>query len=662
MATVFVVAVLVPTLVLAWLAIRSLRDQEMIANAQRAVLHQSSAEALAADVNTFMIDVRVFYRQLLDKLILEKGSDELSMTFDRIAPMRWSQCSAASVVTDDGEILCPNLENGNAFIRENAPFFLNQADAKFYEAKTLSDVGPVITRNRLEPAREVPASPSADAVGEVEVARVASKETKKKAATEAYQFKVEVAEEKLRSSNPFRRMAQSNQSADLVPQTTLSSRGLNLHQNVPAQAPHYRNVMPSQSVVNQVPLATSAPRAVSQLEWGVGNLETLTEGKTEGAVSRFLQDGLEVMLWRRHDSAPGRIFWVRLNLESIRADLEKIVAGYASNNEICLALLDDEGEVVSLSRNAFETDWSQPFVASEVGQILPHWEVGAYLLDPEVVNRSARTARLMIWLLVPTLLGAIALGTLLIFRSVGLEMRLARQKTDFVSNVSHELRTPLTSIRMFSDLLTSNAASEKDREYSSIISREAARLTRLINDLLDFSRLERSDHRYAEEPIDVAGLTSELVETYRMQLESDGCRLVYETKPRDGDPVMVRGDRDALAQVLLNLLSNAEKYGCPEGDIEVRLVRGPGGDVAEWQVLDQGAGIDRKHAAKIFDKFYRVDDSLTNPVQGSGLGLTLAKRIVNLHGGEICYRNRDGGGSCFYVRLPLSEESGPRDE
>ena len=215
----------------------------------------------------------------------------------------------------------------------------------------------------------------------------------------------------------------------------------------------------------------------------------------------------------------------------------------------------------------------------------------------DIINKTAKTARLTIWLIVPVLLGAITLGSFLIFRAVGYEMRLARQKTDFVSNVSHELKTPLTSIRMFSDLLAGGTESvgEKTREYSGIISKEAARLSRLINNLLDFARIDRGEMPFHEEQVDLVSLTQETVDMYRMQLESEGCHLQYESEV-DG-PVILNGDRDALARVLLNLLSNAEKYGCEGGEIEVRLSQPESGTV-RWEVLDRGPGIERRQARK----------------------------------------------------------------
>ncbi len=671
-ATVFVIAVLVPTLGLAWLAMRSIRHQEIVANNQRAILHQSSAEALAGDLNNFMDDVRVFYRQLVGELIAEQGADDLSRNFDRIAPARWSQCSVACVVTEEGRILCPSpmtkRPEARAFLDRNASFLVNESPARFYEASPVVGTGPVVAENRVYStfSRPEASAETEDATDPFDSFSSATRQrdrqsgaADKKAGNGNSQLKVEVAEERLQNNNPFRRLSQSRKSAGAPPQVEADSPTAqeSIAPSFDRAAPILRNVSPSQQAFGEGSGGDVSAEweNYSRLEWGVGNLREIVGDKSEGALSRFLGNGLNVLLWNRHSDAPGRIFWAELDLDEIRRDLSGIVTGYRSHPGICLALLDGQGKVVAKTSPGFETDWSRPFVASEVGQILPHWEVAAYLLNPETVNQSARTARLTIWLLVPTLLGAIAVGTFLIFRSIEMEMRLARQKTDFVSNVSHELRTPLTSIRMFSELLSANGASEKDREYSGIISREAGRLTRLINNLLDFSRLERGSNPYRQDPIALEALTRETVETYRMQLEAEGCRLTCECAP--GATPVVRGDRDALSQVLLNLLSNAEKYGAPGGRIEVRLLVHPDESFAEWQVIDQGAGIDRKHAARIFDKFYRADDSLSSTVQGSGLGLTLARQIVIHHGGRISFRNLPGGGSCFSVFLPLEDPS-----
>jgi signal transduction histidine kinase len=292
-------------------------------------------------------------------------------------------------------------------------------------------------------------------------------------------------------------------------------------------------------------------------------------------------------------------------------------------------------------------------VAAEVGEALPHWELAVYLRDPARLSEAARASALTLGLLIAVLVLAIAVGSWLIVRDLNWQLRLAGQKTDFVSNVSHELKTPLTSIRMFSELLAEGRVNEpeKQRSYLNIITAETARLTRLINNVLDFARMERGEKSYNLAACDLTALTREAVEAFRPHLESNGFR--FETVLLD-QPVPVRADRDAVSQVIVNLLSNAEKYG--NGTKEIRLELERSGAFAELRVLDRGSGVPRGCEEKIFEKFFRANDSLTNNIPGSGLGLTLARQIARAHGGDVTYSPRDGGGSCFMLRLLISSD------
>jgi signal transduction histidine kinase len=305
-----------------------------------------------------------------------------------------------------------------------------------------------------------------------------------------------------------------------------------------------------------------------------------------------------------------------------------------------------------ITKAGFSTDWQRPFVSSELGEVLPHWEVAAYLLNPARPGQIAQSVRLTFGLLIALLVAAISVGSWLIGMDLKRQLLLARQKTDFVSNVSHELKTPLTSIRMFSEILAEGRVQEEDkrRHYLQIINTETARLTRLINNVLDFARLERGEKKYQFEPCDAVALTRGTVETFRPHLEAAGFKveiLVTDTA------VPVHVDRDAVAQVLVNLLSNAEKYSGEIKDIRVELKAR--GNLVEISVSDRGLGVPSGSAEKIFEQFYRAHDSLASGIQGSGLGLTLARQIARAHGGDVTYEPRTGGGSCFTLRLPLAE-------
>jgi signal transduction histidine kinase len=294
-------------------------------------------------------------------------------------------------------------------------------------------------------------------------------------------------------------------------------------------------------------------------------------------------------------------------------------------------------------------EWKHPLVAAEIGEALPHWEVAVYLLDPARSGRSASTLKLTLGLLIALLVLAIAIGSWLIVADLNRQLRLARQKTDFVSNVSHELKTPLTSIRMFTEMLAEDRVQDesKRRHFLGIITAETARLTRLINNVLDFARLERGEKKYQSVPFDLAALVCETVESYRPHLETLDFSLRAQLP---SEPLTFQGDRDAIAQVLVNLLSNAEKYSGEHKGIEITLESDA--STIKVRVSDHGLGVPSGCEEKIFDQFYRAHDSLGSGIQGSGLGLTLARQIARAHGGDVIFERRDGGGSCFVLKLP----------
>jgi signal transduction histidine kinase len=371
----------------------------------------------------------------------------------------------------------------------------------------------------------------------------------------------------------------------------------------------------------------------------------------EGIVARFLQNKLKVLLWYRSAREPEIIYGAQVSLSNIIAGLRPLVhPPDAVRADIDLALLNDTDSVVAGAAKS-----GRPFVTSEIGHVLPHWRVAVHLTSPEVLARSVRSLKLTLTLIVVVMISAIALGSFLIVADLRGQLALARQKTDFVSNVSHELKTPLTSIRMFSELLgEGKVASEAQRaEFLQIISAETARLTRLINNVLDFAGLERGEKKYRLEPCDLNAVLIETVAAYRPQLEAKGFKVQVTVPDR---PTLVSADCDALAQIIVNLISNAEKYSAEGREIAVEAGQPRGGQV-EVRVLDRGPGVPRGCEEKIFEQFFRAHDSLSSGIQGSGLGLTLARQLMRAHGGNVRYERREGGGSSFIITLPALEQS-----
>jgi signal transduction histidine kinase len=244
---------------------------------------------------------------------------------------------------------------------------------------------------------------------------------------------------------------------------------------------------------------------------------------------------------------------------------------------------------------------------------------------------------------------AIVLGGSLLTWQAHRNMVDAMQKTTFVSNVSHELKTPLTSIRMYAELLSEERVKdpEKKHRYLNVIVDESRRLTRLVNNVLDFSRLEQGRKRYHFEELDLTEIVNQVLDAQRLRITEAGMELNIDF-PNTQHPV--RADRDALEQVLLNILDNAVKYGSDGSEVTVSLDLLNG--LYESRILDRGPGIPVEHREAIFEKFHRVDNSLTARRPGSGLGLTIALRILLDHGGNLIYEPRESGGSVFVITLP----------
>lgn len=241
-------------------------------------------------------------------------------------------------------------------------------------------------------------------------------------------------------------------------------------------------------------------------------------------------------------------------------------------------------------------------------------------------------------------------GIFLTYRNLSREMNLARLKSDFVANVSHELRTPLALIRLYAETLELGrlTAQEKYQEYFRIIREESERLTALINNILDFSRIEAGRKEYDFKETNLAELVRSTLDSYRFQIEQNG--FAFEENIAEDIPPM-NVDREAIARSLLNLVNNALKYSKDKKYIGVNLYRANGS--VKLEVQDRGMGIPPGEQEKIFDKFYRCGDPLVHNIKGSGLGLSLVKHIVQAHGGDVSVESAPEKGSKFTIALPI---------
>ena len=256
-------------------------------------------------------------------------------------------------------------------------------------------------------------------------------------------------------------------------------------------------------------------------------------------------------------------------------------------------------------------------------------------------------------LLLSLLLALVLVGGLLFaLRAARRAVHLSELKSDFVSNVSHELRTPLASIRVYAEFLRSGRARDEEqvRQYGGTIEAESRRLSRMIENVLDLSRIESGRKSYRLAPTDLPMVVEETLNAFRMR---PGVRefLVEYAAPNEALPELML-DGEALGRALGNLLDNALKYSGESRYIAVTLRRD--GEELVLAVTDRGVGIRREEQSQIFDRFHRVGRGPVHDVKGSGLGLAIVRHIAEAHGGRVAVASEPGKGSIFTMRLPLA--------
>jgi signal transduction histidine kinase len=313
------------------------------------------------------------------------------------------------------------------------------------------------------------------------------------------------------------------------------------------------------------------------------------------------------------------------------------------------ALRDDRGRV--LHQAGAVPRAGAPLVRVPLSAaLLPGWEVVAFLAAPPGESGGGAGFLVIGSLLVGILLVAILAGGSLLLWQARRSGAEAAQKTSFVANVSHEFKTPLTTIRLYAELLEQGRVRDAAQggEYLRTIGREVQRLARLVNNVLDFSRLEQGRKKYAREPLDLAAELARLLDAQAPRLVEAGLTLRRELP---ASPLPLTTDRDAVGQIVLNLLDNACKYAAGGGEVTVALLPRPAGG-AILSVLDRGPGVPPAHRERIFEKFHRVDDTLTAEKTGAGLGLSIARQLARGLGGDLRCEPRVGGGAAFLLELP----------
>lgn len=322
-------------------------------------------------------------------------------------------------------------------------------------------------------------------------------------------------------------------------------------------------------------------------------------------------------------------------------------------DDLAITVRDGRGRMILATREV--TDEQADAAWTPMPYIFKDWSLGLHSppsMPEQLAKENFATNVSLLAVLAIALMGGIGLA----FHAANRAMKLSEMKSDFVSNVSHELRTPLASIRVFAELLRLGRirSPEKSQQYGEYIEAESRRLTGLINNILDFSRIESGQKTYRFVSGDVGDVVGATLKTFEIRLKPSGFQICYEGPERPLPPIKL--DPDAIAQAIHNLLDNAVKYSGDSREIDVRLAQEA--DSIVISVRDHGIGIARSEQPRIFDRFHRVSTGLVHNVKGSGLGLSIVAHVVQAHQGRITVDSEPGGGATFTVRLPLEKASG----
>jgi len=394
------------------------------------------------------------------------------------------------------------------------------------------------------------------------------------------------------------------------------------------------------------------PTAWREADAGVfaGLLAEISQGFWERGGRRDFVAGDRSMLaavLRGRDGVP-RLAAVARSTEALQRDVFDKSLTNLDSPILCL-VVDAQGRPVA---HRAPLAAASLIVTVPFRQTLPTWRVALYQPAGASPRQSVRRQIMLFMTAFGVLVVVIGAGLIVTYRLVRRETEMARLKADFVANVSHDLKTPLSVIRMFGETLEMDRVRDEPtrREYYRVITRESERLSRLIDNVLDFSRIESGRRRYERVPTAIEPLVRDVVEAFAYPLAQHGFEVEVDVAPDLPETPL---DADAIGQALANLVDNAMKYSAERKTLRVEAARADGG--VAFVVADEGIGIPPEEQGRIFDKFYRVGRSETQGRRGSGVGLALVRHVAEAHGGRVTVESRPGGGSRFTLWVPLAD-------
>lgn len=357
------------------------------------------------------------------------------------------------------------------------------------------------------------------------------------------------------------------------------------------------------------------------------------------------RNGQPFLIILREEDSQSNISGFKVNLNYVKQKFLESTNNYVQNSDIVFQILDrdqtlQKGEVYMSAIREFSS-------------LVPMWRVWLQLKNPESVSQYIVRQQWIYGIAIAFLLFGMILGIVLVLRDMSREQKLTQLRTDFISNITHELKTPLTSIRMFAETMRMGRIKEKSdqQDYLSIIVNESERLTRLINTVLDFSKIEQGEKQYHMHTVNLSKVIENAADAMKYWLKENGFEIIIDTEK----DIKITGDEDALEQIVLNLLSNAMKYSHNRKEIKIRLYKSD--NLIRLEVQDRGLGIPESKQPHIFEKYYRAHSEHNADKGGSGLGLAVVKHIVDAHQGRIELKSKVNEGSTFTIIFPQKLKS-----
>ena len=401
-----------------------------------------------------------------------------------------------------------------------------------------------------------------------------------------------------------------------------------------------------QKLVALARVAQKAPGSEQQAFFSGEPAQVLIE--KAGWIPWFSENRLCILGWvQKYENGP--VYGIELELMAL---LSRLVVDFPKLLEkgAALVLMDGNGDFMHQSGKWVADPKEKPVAIVSISTLLPHWQIAVFIDEKDF--GATRGFLIVSVILLGIFIAAIISGGILLTRETLQNMKDARQKTSFVSSVSHELKTPLTSIRMYAELLLSKRIKDKNKTqtYLSVIVNESGRLTRLINNVLDFGKLEQGKKKYRFTTFEMDELLEQMIHAHSIRIENQGIKIIQEVEKGD---YKVKTDPDAIEQVILNLIDNALKYA-GKGKF-IKFVLEKDDSFIILKICDDGPGIPKAQREAVFEKFYRVDNSLTSQQPGSGLGLSIARQILTDLKGDLFFEPMPKNGSCFTIRIKNHE-------